>query len=1140
MDEQQSNSPNEKFVGRKTELGQFERAIRPRNSWVRFLLGPNTKIEPTVFLPYGIGGIGKTTLSRECLERAEKAGWARIEINWDRANTRPTDEIEMMNIIAEQIRKVYGDKSIEEFLKKQKQIKFAKENIQRLQQENQERWLSYIDDLKMGANTEGGSNELSSAVGGVGALVNIGADALARAEDNFVKWLASTGRIKPDEELLYKDKSLYLSRFLVKAISEAISKQPLVILFDTCEVLSPKLEEWLRDIIVCPLIERKKPVIIIVSGQHNQYRERQVDFGNGIIEHYKGYADRLSNPPPISWNISRFVDPEIADYIREQGLEAKQELIDFIQELARGVPYAVQLVTRALLDLGIEYVRENFPPKDSASFSTDEMITLVTQRFLHYCLKEEIDLERVQGLSILRNWDEGGLAAAWRLTKADSTKKILQILEARYSFILPDRKLHEIVRDFVRQDLRTANETIARALGKNLAEYYLPVWEMLTKSLPSLAHRVNEPRWRTLTFDTLNALFWYNEEAAIKFLAKRVIESMTFDISYAASLLELTHEFRKPPEWCSTRSHGFINILKRIVEGDNREELLGLDALLGESNELDLESEHQAILFIWKSENCSRRDDFENALQFAINAKEKLSQSDNVSLKSFLARNFNSIGWKLGLERGVAKPSESALSGFMHAISLQPNAGYLHVGLGVMHHGLDQNEEAARAIEYGIQLGEKKSWALNWLGNIYSEINNMEEAAIEAYKKAIELDSKSAHPWHGIGEVYRFQRNYNDAINAYNKAIELDPKFANPWSGLGLIYDAQNQQQNAIDAFNKAIEADPKDPYAWNILGNYKREKGQYQEAINAFNKAIELKPKFALPWNGLGNTYYDQEQYQDAINAYSKAIELDPKYAPPWNGLGNSYRNLGKADEAIKAYRKAIELDPDNSRRWYTLAESCRDADLWQEAIEAYNNAIKFNNQAAYAWVSLGNVHRDHGHYKEAFDAYDTAIKLDSKLSDPWFELGHLYLRSKSYEEAIANFQKSIDLKSDDPYCWNGLGYAHFKFEKYENALSAFDKAIELDPSNGEFHYSRIRALRSLGQDKDAIAEMELTKSLIKGTNEYNQACFELICGNIDTALTLLTQAISKKPRTRIWARHDPDFESIRDDSRFKELIGE
>ena len=56
----------------------------------------------------------------------------------------------------------------------------------------------------------------------------------------------------------------------------------------------------------------------------------------------------------------------------------------------------------------------------------------------------------------------------------------------------------------------------------------------------------------------------------------------------------------------------------------------------------------------------------------------------------------------------------------------------------------------------------------------------------------------------------------------------------------------------------------------------------------------------------------------------------------------------------------------------------------------------------------------------------------------------------------------------------------------------------------------------------------------------EYDRACFESICGNVDEALALLKVALEKKQTPFAWARRDPDLDFIRDDPRFKALVGE
>jgi len=61
----------------------------------------------------------------------------------------------------------------------------------------------------------------------------------------------------------------------------------------------------------------------------------------------------------------------------------------------------------------------------------------------------------------------------------------------------------------------------------------------------------------------------------------------------------------------------------------------------------------------------------------------------------------------------------------------------------------------------------------------------------------------------------------------------------------------------------------------------------------------------------------------------------------------------------------------------------------------------------------------------------------------------------------------------------------------------------------------------------------------LIQNENEYNRACFESICGNMEKALNLLKIALEKGQSSKEWVKQDPDLENLRDDPRFKEIVG-
>ena len=56
--------------------------------------------------------------------------------------------------------------------------------------------------------------------------------------------------------------------------------------------------------------------------------------------------------------------------------------------------------------------------------------------------------------------------------------------------------------------------------------------------------------------------------------------------------------------------------------------------------------------------------------------------------------------------------------------------------------------------------------------------------------------------------------------------------------------------------------------------------------------------------------------------------------------------------------------------------------------------------------------------------------------------------------------------------------------------------------------------------------------------TMHYQLACYEALAGNADAAFEHLAKACAGDERAKEWARGDEDFDSVRDDPRFKELV--
>ncbi len=121
----------------------------------------------------------------------------------------------------------------------------------------------------------------------------------------------------------------------------------------------------------------------------------------------------------------------------------------------------------------------------------------------------------------------------------------------------------------------------------------------------------------------------------------------------------------------------------------------------------------------------------------------------------------------------------------------------------------------------------------------------------------LEMDTKNAHVWNELGNVYFNRGSIDDAIVAYSKAIELDRWFAWPYSNLALAYVQKERFAEAMLLYQRSIElfASNKDKaISWNRLGNVYRRLNDYDNAIASYQRADELDPD--------NSTIYQQSRF--------------------------------------------------------------------------------------------------------------------------------------------------------------------------------------------------------------------------------------------------------------------------------------
>ncbi|WP_217359984.1 tetratricopeptide repeat protein [Anabaena sp. UHCC 0253] len=138
----------------------------------------------------------------------------------------------------------------------------------------------------------------------------------------------------------------------------------------------------------------------------------------------------------------------------------------------------------------------------------------------------------------------------------------------------------------------------------------------------------------------------------------------------------------------------------------------------------------------------------------------------------------------------------------------------------------------------------------------------------------------------------------------------------------------------------------------------------------------------------------------------------------------------------------------------------------------------------------------------------------------------------------------KSLESNSPDlvltPDDYFNQGNALFFTGDYEGAIKSYNQAIEIQPFHEAWYNKGLVQLFNLKQYENAITSFDEALKINQGLQIawYNKAqCYALI-DNVNLAIDNLQKAIELNPEYKNNAKTDPDFDEIREDERFKQLI--
>ena len=314
-----------------------------------------------------------------------------------------------------------------------------------------------------------------------------------------------------------------------------------------------------------------------------------------------------------------------------------------------------------------------------------------------------------------------------------------------------------------------------------------------------------------------------------------------------------------------------------------------------------------------------------------------------------------------------------------------------------------------------------------------------------------------------------------------------------------------------------------------------------YTENTDAYQ--LYLKGRFY--WNKRTG-----ESIKKAIEYFDQAIEKDPAYALAYVGLADCYvvpanpqPPSEKMPKARAAAMRALELDERLAEAHTALARVLVVYDWnWAGAEKEFKRAIELNPRYAGAHQWYGGYLEMLGRRDESLAERRQALELDPLSLAVNFELAMAFYYAREYDKAIQQFQKTLQLDPNFPLVHAHLPAAYEQKGMYDEAIAGFQKGTALrGGTEWSFSMSGLGHVYAVS-GKKAEARVVLDELLLISRQEYVPAdSIALVyagLGEKDQAFAWLEKAYEEHAFKMAWLKVEPQWDSLRSDPRFADLV--
>ena len=290
-------------------------------------------------------------------------------------------------------------------------------------------------------------------------------------------------------------------------------------------------------------------------------------------------------------------------------------------------------------------------------------------------------------------------------------------------------------------------------------------------------------------------------------------------------------------------------------------------------------------------------------------------------------------------------------------------------------------------------------------------------------------------------------------------------------------------------------------------------------------------------------------EARREALARFHETIALDPEYALAHARLANCYLSLAAdnvlaPDEAYAhaktAARRALDLDETLAPAHAHLALIAMAHEWeWQEAQAGFRRAVDLDPNSAYAHGLYSTFLAAVGRVDDAVGEARRALELDPRSAGRSLTVGTRLLFARRYEAAIEQFRRTLELDPEYDVAHYYMGKALLEMGRHEESIAELERVYAASGSPTDLaELARARAKAGDGAGSRAALSQLATPGAGTYVSPTDLAKVYEALGEREAALDELEKALEVKASDVVFLRVDPDWDGLRAEPRFQELL--